>query len=123
MPNENKLKSEMLITLTFTSLFVIFVVTQRVFPALTLIRESWKKSRSRSPEKIPSAALHHLYIFLCFGIISRQSRSVTVPKMAYFFCSARHICPHNGICYFPESALGDGLKNSWIRVIGYGQVS
>ena len=41
---------------------------------LTLIREFWKKIQNAGPspsafrgKKIQSAALHHLYMFLCFG--------------------------------------------------------
>ena len=44
---------------------------------LTLIRESWEKNPKFgtvtvrvSREKIQSAALHHLYMFLCFGFFS-----------------------------------------------------
>ena len=72
---------------------------------LTLIHESWKKIenagpyRARFAEKIPSTALHHLYMFLCFGIFFRKSRSVMVPENDIYFCSARHLCTHIGICH------------------------
>ena len=44
------------------------------------------------------AQLHHLYMFLCFGIFFRKARSVTVPKMPYIFVQ-HGIIPLIGICH------------------------
>ena len=52
---------------------------------LTLIRESWKK--------IQSAAVHYLYMFLCFGFFSGKRARWRSQKMAYIFVQ-HGIFPH-----------------------------
>ena len=73
---------------------------------LTLIREFWKKIQNAGPspsafrgKKIQSAALHHLYMILLLWIFFRNARSVTVPKNGIYFCSARNLSTHIGICH------------------------
>ena len=64
---------------------------------LTLIRESWKINPKRGTftervfqAKIHSAALHHLYMFLCYDFL-RKCRSETVPKMHIFLFSTAYL--------------------------------
>ena len=70
---------------------------------LTLIRKSWEKSKTRDNHRArfvekKSGAYHCiiLYMFPCYGIIFRKSRSVMVPNNGIYFCSARHISLHIG---------------------------
>ena len=69
------------------------------------------RDRARFTEKIQSVALNHLYMFLCFGIFFRKSRSVTVPKISIYFYSNCHISHHNGICHF-KLASQDSLTDT-----------
>ena len=76
---------------------------------LTLNREFWKKIQNAGPsecvsrKKIQNAALHQFVYVSVLWIFFPKARSVTLPKMAYnyisYFCSARHIFPHIGICH------------------------
>ena len=59
---------------------------------LTLIRESWKKSKTRDRHRARFA--------------EKKSRA---QRCIFCICSC-------ALEFFPESALGDGPKNSWIRV-------
>ena len=79
-------------------------------PCLTLIRESWKKNPKRGTvtervfrKKIHSAALHHLYMFLCFGFFPGNRARSRSQKWHIFF-SARHIPSHIGICHLKFAA-------------------
>ena len=73
---------------------------------LTLIRESWKKSKTRNrhwagfQKKIQTAPFNR---FACFGFLFRNdARSDRVdhgPENHIYFCLARHIFSHVGICH------------------------
>ena len=53
--------------------------------------------------RIRSVALYHLHILLCFGFISEIALG-DGPKSGIYFCSARHISPHIGICHLKLSS-------------------
>ena len=76
----------------------------------------------------PSAALHHFFMSLCFGLFPEIALGDGL-KNDICFCSARHFSSHIGICHLnkhhkiaPEAMFldfsenGDSPENSRIRV-------
>ena len=73
---------------------------------LTLIRESWKKNPKRGTiterplrKKNPERSIEELYICFCALDFFPEMTLGHGPKNGIYFCSARHISSHIGICH------------------------
>ena len=73
---------------------------------LTVVRESWEKNPKRGiiaervfRGKIESVALHHFVYVPMFWNFFPQSALGDGPKNGIYFCSARRISAHIGICH------------------------
>ena len=93
---------------------------------LTLIRESWKNPKRGTVTKrvfqkdIQNAVLHPLYMFLCFGFFYSEIALGNGPENWFIFLFSA-VYNYNFIVptrtsqamfldFFPENALGNGLK-------------
>ena len=82
--------------------------------ALTLIGEFWNKNpkhgtvtehfffRGKNPERSIASFVYVSVLWIFF----RKSRSVTVPKNGIYFCSARNLSTHIGICHLKLASYG-----------------
>ena len=70
-----------------------------------------KKNPERSIEEFCYHIQHILYRFLCFEFFFQKSRLAKILKNGIYFCSARHITSHIGICHV-KLALWDSPTDS-----------